>query len=77
MIVNERNNNLMATTTMRPQIITNVRVSPIAQQHLSRTKVDSSAHYQSRNVQNINNASTYVPPPPESFLIPNSTTKVN
>ena len=66
-------------TTTRPQkIITpNVRVSPVigGGQNLSRTKfVESSSHYQSR-VPN-GNASTYVPPPPESFLIPNSASKV-
>lgn len=61
------------STTTRPQIITNARVSPVIGQNLNRTKVESSAHYHSRSPIN---PSTYVPPPPESFLIPNSATKV-
>lgn len=72
-IVNERQNNLMSGT--RPQVITNVRVSPVIKQttNLSQTKYNL-ARYQSRTSPNI--ASTYILPPPKSFLIPNSTTKV-
>jgi hypothetical protein len=56
-------------TNIRPGMVTNARVSPMGggyQVNLSRTKFEAGDN------SKIYNASTFVPPPPESFLIPSS-----
>lgn len=70
-----RQNNLIPQVGTKNTLANNVRVPPVVfGQDLSKTKIEG--HYQSRAPQ-MNNASTYIPPPPESFLIPNSaSTKV-